>query len=113
MKVKFQLISKETLAFFFRLNLVNPTKTNASIPQSKSNDDIADLQAKVRQAETVRLENERLRSELNAHKKEINVLRGERDSLIQTISKFDAELTQAEHQRSNQPQPTPTGKKTK
>jgi predicted nuclease with TOPRIM domain len=85
------------------LNLANPTETNASISQSKSNGDIADLQEKVRQAETIQLENERLRSELDAHKKQITVLSGERDSLIETISKLNVELTPAEQQ--------PTGKK--
>jgi chromosome segregation ATPase len=46
-----------------------------------------------------RLENERLRTELNTHKKEITVLRAERDSLMNTISKLDIELTEAEHKR--------------
>jgi predicted nuclease with TOPRIM domain len=83
----------------FFLNLADQTLTTPSTAQTKSNDNNNDLQEKVRQAETTRLENERLRSELNAHKQEITVLRGERDSLMNTISKLDIELTQAEHQR--------------
>ncbi len=94
------------------MNLGNPTETIPSVLQSKSNSDNADLQEKLRQAEMIRLENERLRSELNAHKKEITVLRGERDSLMNTISKLDIELTQAEHQRTaQQQQQQKTGKK--
>lgn len=50
------------------------------------------------------MENERLRSELNAQKQEIVVLRGERDSLMKTISKLDVELTQSEHRRLTQQQ---------
>jgi hypothetical protein len=100
----------------FRLNLGDPAKTNASISQPKPNSDNADLQEKVRQAEMIQLENERLRSELNAHKKEITVLRGERDSLMKTIAKLDVELTQAENQRitqKQQQQQQSTGKKLK
>lgn len=71
-----------------------------------------DLREKIRQADLMRSENERLRSELNAHKQEIVVLRGERDSLMKTISKLDIELTQSEHQRLAQQQTkTPSGKK--
>jgi septal ring factor EnvC (AmiA/AmiB activator) len=90
--------------FNFRLNLGDPAKTNASISQPKPNSDNADLQ-----------ENERLRSELNAHKKEITVLRGERDSLMKTIANLDVELTQAENQRitQKQQQQQSTGKKLK
>ncbi len=77
--------------------------------QSKSKNDDNDLQEKLKQAEMIQIENERLRSELNAHKKEITVLRGERDSLMNTISKLDIELTQAEQKRIAQQQPT--GKK--
>ncbi len=75
-----------------------------SIPlstQSNSNDD---SQKHLQQLELLRLENERIRSELNAHKTEITVLRGERDSLMNTISKLDIELTQAEYQRTSQQQ---------
>jgi hypothetical protein len=95
------------------LNLGNPSETIPSVLQSKANSDNADHQEKLRQAEMIRLENERLRSELNAHKKEITVLRGERDSLMNTISKLDIELTQAEHQRTaqQQQQQQKTGKK--
>ncbi|CAF3948026.1 unnamed protein product, partial [Rotaria sp. Silwood2] len=78
---------------------------------SKLNNDNSDVQEKLREAEMIRLENERLRSELNTHKKEINVLRGERDSLMNTISKLDIELTQAEHQRMVQQQPQQKPKK--
>jgi len=91
------------------LNLGDPNNTNLSRLQSKSKNDDTDLQQKLKQAEMVRIENDRLRSELNAHKKEITVLRGERDSLMNTISKLDVELTQAEQQRIAQQQPT--GKK--
>jgi chromosome segregation ATPase len=93
----------------FILNLGDPNNSNLSTLQSKSKNDDTDLQQKLKQAEMVRIENERLRSELNAHKKEITVLRGERDSLMNTISKLDIELTQAEQQRIAQQQPT--GKK--
>ncbi|CAF3325657.1 unnamed protein product [Rotaria socialis] len=72
---------------------------------SKSNSDYADIEEKLREAQLTQLENERLRAELNAHKNEITVLRGERDSLMNTISKLDIELTQAEHQRMVQQQP--------
>jgi len=75
-----------------------------SSTQSNSNDDSQ------KQLELLRLENERLRSELNAHKTEITVLRGERDSLMNTISKLDIELTQAEYQRTSQQQQKPRKK---
>ncbi|CAF4550593.1 unnamed protein product [Rotaria sp. Silwood1] len=81
----------------------NEDDSTNTIPSKSSNDD-NDMQEKLRQAEMIRLENERLRSELNAHKKEINVLRSERDSLMNTISKLDIELTQAEHRRLTQQQ---------
>ncbi|CAF4699612.1 unnamed protein product [Rotaria sp. Silwood1] len=77
-------------------------QTIPSLPQSNSNDDVNE---KLQQLEIFRLENERLRSELNTCKTEINVLRGERDSLMNTISKLDIELTQAEYQRLAQQQP--------
>lgn len=78
----------------------------------QSEKEVDDLREKVRQADSMRLENERLRSELNAHKQEIVVLRGERDSLMKTISKLDIELTQSEHQRLAQQQyKTQSGKK--
>jgi hypothetical protein len=86
------------------LNLDESTEIIPSALQAKSTSDSGDLQEKLRQAEMTRLENERLRSELNAHKKEIVVLRGERDSLMNTISKLDIELTQAEQQRITQQQ---------
>ena len=74
------------------------------VSPSRSNENVAELQEKLRRIDETRIENERLRSELNAHKKEITVLRGERDSLMNTISKLDIELTQAEHQRIAQQQ---------
>ncbi len=92
------------------MNLADPFEITSSALQSKSNNDNDDLQEKLRKAEMIQFENERLRSELNAHKKEIIVLRGERDSLMNTISKLDIELTQAEHQRIAQQQ-HPIGKK--
>lgn len=58
--------------------------------------------------ERLRMENEKLRSDLQAQKNEISVLRGERDSLMKTISKLDVELTEAEYQRTSQ---VPKGKK--
>jgi hypothetical protein len=71
--------------------------------KSTTNDDSSE---NVRQVELLRIENERLRLELNTHKTEITVLRGERDSLMNTISKLDIELTQAEQQHmSKQQQP--------
>lgn len=86
--------------------IFNLDKSTKSI-SSKSNSDSVDVDEKLRQADMIRLENERLRAELNAHKKEITVLRGERDSLMNTISKLDIELTQAEHQRMVQQQQKP------
>ena len=56
------------------------------------------LGEKLRQSDLLRLENERLRAELCAYKSEIEVLAGERDSLMNTICKLDVELTRAEHQ---------------
>jgi chromosome segregation ATPase len=56
------------------------------------------------QFELLRTENERLRAELTSQKTEITVLRGERDSLMHTITKLDIELTQAEYQRASQQQ---------
>ena len=58
----------------------------------------------MQELEKLRLENERLTSELTSYKTELTVLRGERDSLMQTISKLDIELTQAEYQRIAQQQ---------
>ena len=75
-----------------------------SVSASRSNENVAELQEKLRRIDETRIENERLRAELLAHKKEITVLRGERDSLMNTISKLDIELTQAEHQRIAQQQ---------
>ena len=57
-----------------------------------------------RRTESLRLENERLRSELTSAQTETFVLRGERDSLMKTISKLDIELTQAEYRRASQQQ---------
>ena len=59
---------------------------------------------KLRQLEYFRLENERLQSELDAQKVEIVILRRERDSLVNTVSKLDTELTEAEYQRYFQAQ---------
>ncbi|CAF3619670.1 unnamed protein product [Rotaria sordida] len=81
----------------------NEGDLNNTISSKLSNDD-HDVQEKLRQAEMIRLENDRLRSELSVRKKEINVLRGERDSLMNTISKLDLELTEAEHRRMMQQQ---------
>ncbi|CAF3642084.1 unnamed protein product, partial [Rotaria sp. Silwood2] len=67
-----------------------------SLPQSTSTDNINE---KLQRLEIFRLENERLRSELNTCKTEISVLRSERDSLMNTIAKLDIELTEAECQR--------------
>ncbi len=72
-----------------------------SLPQSNFNDN---SQENLRQLELLRIENERLRSELNIHKTEMTVLRGERDSLMNTISKLDIELTHAEYQSVSQQQ---------
>ena len=93
------------------MNSADPAQIDVSSSQSNSNSENAELREKVRQAEVIRLENERLRSELNTHKKEITVLRGERDSLMKTISKLDIELTQSEHQRVAQLQQSQSGKK--
>ncbi|CAF4301946.1 unnamed protein product, partial [Adineta steineri] len=76
---------------------------NQSLLESNSNND--DLQEKLRQLEIFRLENEQLRSELETQKKEKNILLRERDSLVQTVSKLDSELTKAEYQRISQVQP--------
>lgn len=54
--------------------------------------------------ETFRLENERLRSELNNYKTDVAILRGERDTLMNTVSKLDIELTQAQYQQISQQQ---------
>ncbi|CAF0946667.1 unnamed protein product [Adineta steineri] len=80
----------------------NSIEVNPSVAETISNNDNGDIQEKLRQAEITQLENERLRTELNTHKKEITVLRSERDSLMNTISKLDIELTQAENQRFTQ-----------
>ncbi|CAF2516182.1 unnamed protein product [Rotaria sp. Silwood2] len=72
-----------------------------SLPQSTSTDNINE---KLQRLEIFRLENERLRSELNTCKTEISVLRSERDSLMNTIAKLDIELTEAECQRLAQQQ---------
>lgn len=63
-----------------------------------------------RQTESLRLENDRLHAELTSSQTEIYVLRGERDSLMKTISKLDIELTQAEYRRASQQQQKPTRK---
>ncbi len=76
--------------------------------KSTTNDDSSE---NARQVELLRIENERLRSELNTHKTEITVLRGERDSLMNTISKLDIELTQAEQQHMSQQQQQPRKKR--
>ncbi|CAF5082928.1 unnamed protein product [Rotaria magnacalcarata] len=91
-------------------NLVLNIGESIKATPSKSNNDDADIEEKLREAQLARLENERLRAELNAHKNEITVLRGERDSLMNTISKLDIELTQAEHQRIVQQQQQPRKK---
>ena len=84
---------------------------NSNTLQTNINNENKDTKEKLRQAEILQLENERLRSDLNAHQKEISVLRGERDSLMHTISKLDIELTQSEHQRIAQQQQQISGKK--
>mgnify|MGYP002378584916 FL=1 len=63
-----------------------------------------EIEEQLQQAEMTRLENERLRSELNTYKNEVTILRGERDSLMNTIAKLDIELTQAEQKRLAQQQ---------
>ena len=52
----------------------------------------------------LRIENERLRSQVSTQKIEIHVLRGERDSLRQAVTNLDIQLTQAEYQRLSQQQ---------
>jgi len=94
-------------------NKSNPTETIPFALESKANSNNAEIQEKLQQAEMTRLENERLRSELNAHKKEITALRSEREKLMNTIAKLDIELTQAEYQRIAQQQQQQTGKKIK
>jgi chromosome segregation ATPase len=79
---------------------VTPTETIPLDSPTRANEDVSS------QFESLRLENERLRCELNTHQTEISVLRGERDSLMKTISKLDIELTQAEYQRIAQQQPS-------
>lgn len=61
----------------------------------------------LQELEFLRLENERIRSELNTQKTELTLLRSERDSLTNTISKLDIELTQAEYLRIAQQQQQP------
>ncbi len=72
---------------------------NSSLSQSSSKDDYDE---KLQQIELLRHENEQLRSELNVHKTEISVLRVERDSLMNTITKLDNGLTDAENHRITQ-----------
>jgi hypothetical protein len=79
----------------------NKKQIVSSLPQSSSNND---SQENLRELELLRVENERLRSELNIYKTEMTVLRGERDSLMNTISKLDIELTHAEYQSVSQQQ---------
>ncbi len=67
----------------------------SSLPPSTSDNDADE---NLRQLKLLRLENEQLRSQLTTHQTEINVLRGERDCLMHTISKLDSELTRVEHQ---------------
>ncbi|CAF1314302.1 unnamed protein product [Adineta ricciae] len=79
-------------------------KTNPH-EEKKSDVNSADnFHEKLRQLEYFRLENERLQSELDAQKVEIVILRRERDSLVNTVSKLDTELTEAEYQRYFQAQ---------
>lgn len=81
---------------FVVVNLDDKNQIIPSLLNSSSNDDLFE---QLRQLELLRLENEQLRSELNTHKTEIQVLRRERDSLVHTINKLDNELTKAESQR--------------
>ena len=53
----------------------------------------------------MRMENERLRTELKLHKNEIVGLRNEKDSLVKTIEKLDAELTSIDYQRNSSQMP--------
>jgi hypothetical protein len=86
----------------------NEKQIISSLLQSNSNNTSNE---NLRELELLRTENERLRSELNTHKREISVLRGERDSLMSTICKLDIELTQAEYQRLAQQQKQPQPRK--
>ena len=70
-----------------------------------------ELCEKLRQSDLLQLENDRLRAELSAYKSEIEVLGGERDSLMNTISKLDVELTRAEHQNVAEQQAKKSRKK--
>lgn len=72
------------------------------VGEVQSSDSKENLEKLSREAEFLRCENERLRGELNLHQIEINVLRGERDSLMKTISKLDVALTEAEFHRISQ-----------
>lgn len=88
----------------------DPSQENSSqaiIPEQSSQVQ-RQREERLRELEQMRAENEKLRSEIKTQKNEISVLRGERDSLMKTISKLDVELTEAEYQRTKQ---VPTGKK--
>ena len=74
----------------------------------KSKENVEEIQS---ESELLRRENERLRAELKVQQTEITVLRGERDSLMKTISKLDIELTQAEYQRVAEQQKSVVKKK--
>jgi septal ring factor EnvC (AmiA/AmiB activator) len=80
---------------FSILNLDEKKPIIPSLSESSSNED---LNEKLQQLELFRLENEQLRSKLDTHKTELHVLRNERESLVNTISKLNSELIQAENQ---------------
>jgi len=80
---------------FSILNLDEKKPIIPSLSESSSNED---LNEKLQQLELFRLENEQLRSKLDTNKTELHVLRNERESLVNTISKLNSELFQAENQ---------------
>ena len=80
-----------------RVIIRDDRKPRASNPPDHSEKNLEEF-------ERLRNENARLRGELDAQKKDIIILSGERDSLMQAISKLDIELTEAEYQRQQQQQ---------
>ncbi|CAM4823866.1 unnamed protein product [Rotaria magnacalcarata] len=89
---------------------INNDDKKQIVPSSAQSSITDDINGKLQELELFRHENERLRSELSSNKTEITVLRGERDSLMHTISKLDIELTKAEYQRLAQQQQQPRKK---
>ena len=89
----------EKTNFLFRFNFNRNSFLDESNIETKSKENLDEIN---RQTEFFRLENERLRAELVNNQTEITVLRGERDSLMKTISKLDVALTQAEYLRLSQ-----------